>query len=142
MQRDFVVLTLFSALPTKLVLGGLFFYLVPLYLTDLGNAQSNVGRIMMVFGIACVVITPLAARRSDRLDRPRTLITLGGLVVGLGCLLPALAGSTEDCSPQWRSWARVRPGYRATTGGDSEDRGAWQRVRRRARRDCRLVSHL
>ena len=93
-QRDFVVLTLFSALPTKLVLGGLFFYLVPLYLTDLGNAQSNVGRIMMVFGIACVVITPLAARRSDRLDRPRTLITLGGLVVGLGCLLPALAGST------------------------------------------------
>jgi predicted MFS family arabinose efflux permease len=93
-QRDFVVLTLFSALPTKLVLGGLFFYLVPLFLTDLGNAQSNVGRIMMVFGIACVAITPLAARRSDRLERPRTLISLGGLVVGLGCLLPAFAGST------------------------------------------------
>ena len=93
-QRDFVVLTLFSALPSKLVLGGLFFYLVPLYLSDLGNAQSNVGRIMMVFGIACVAITPLAARRSDRLERPRTLISLGGLVVGLGCLLPAFAGST------------------------------------------------
>ena len=93
-QRDFVVLTLFSALPTKLVLGGLFFYLVPLFLADLGNSQSNVGRIMMVFGIACVAITPLAARRSDRLGRPRTLISLGGLTVGLGCLLPALAGST------------------------------------------------
>ena len=93
-QRDFVVLTVFSALPTKLVLGGLFFYLVPLFLADLGNSQSNVGRIMMVFGIACVVITPIAARRSDRLERPRTLISLGGLVVGLGCVLPALAGST------------------------------------------------
>ena len=93
-QRDFVVLTLFSALPTKLVLGGLFFYLVPLFLADLGNPQSNVGRIMMVFGIACVAVTPLAARRSDRLERPHALIALGGLVVGLGCLLPALAGST------------------------------------------------
>ena len=93
-QRDFVILTLFSALPSKLVLGGLFFYLVPLYLSDLGNAQSNVGRIMMVFGIACVAITPLAARRSDRLERPRVLISLGGLVVALGCLLPAFAGST------------------------------------------------
>ena len=37
-----------------------------------------------------------AARRarSDRLGQPRALISLGGLVVGLGCLLPALAGST------------------------------------------------
>ena len=93
-QRDFVLLTLFSALPSKLVLGGLFFYLVPLFLEDLGNSQSNVGRIMMVFGIACVAITPIAARRSDRMERPRTFISLGGLVVGLGCVLPTLSAST------------------------------------------------
>ncbi len=91
LQRDFVALTLLSALPSKLVLGGLFFYLVPLFLAELGNTQSNVGRVMMVFGVACVALTPLAARRSDRLDRPRTIITAGGLVTGLGCLLPAFA---------------------------------------------------
>ena len=93
-HRRFLVVTLFSALPAKLVLGGLFFYLVPLYLADLGNTQSNVGRVMMVYGIACVAVTPLAARRSDRLDRPRLFITLGGLVIGLGCVLPAFADST------------------------------------------------
>ena len=93
-HRRFLVVTLFSALPAKLVLGGLFFYLVPLYLADLGNAQSNVGRVMMVYGIACVAFTPLAARRSDRLDRPHLFISFGGLVIGLGCMLPALGDST------------------------------------------------
>lgn len=48
----------------------------------------------MVFGIACVVITPLAARRSDRLERPRVFIIIGGLIVGLGCLLPTLSETT------------------------------------------------
>lgn len=93
-HRRFLVVTLFSALPAKLVLGGLFFYLVPLYLADLGNTQSNVGRVMMVYGIACVAITPLAARRSDRLNRPRVLLALGGLVISLGCVLPAFADAT------------------------------------------------
>ena len=94
LHREFVVLTVFSALPAKLVLGGLFFYLVPLFLADLGNSQSNVGRVMMVFGIACVAITPLAARRSDRIGRPKAFVTLGGLVIGAGCLVPTIAGST------------------------------------------------
>ncbi len=94
LHRRFIILTLFSALPAKLVLGGLFFYLIPLFLTDLGNSQSNVGRIMMVFGIACVAITPLAARRSDKIGRPQTFISVGGVVIGLGCVLPTISGST------------------------------------------------
>lgn len=93
-HRRFLVVTMLSALPAKLVLGGLFFYLVPLYLADLGNTQSNVGRVMMVYGIACVALTPLAARRSDRLDRPPLFIALGGLVIGLGCVLPVFADAT------------------------------------------------
>ncbi len=93
-HRRFLVVTLFSALPAKLVLGGLFFYLVPLYLADLGNTQSNIGRVMMVYGIACVAVTPLAARRSDRLNRPRVLMVLGGLFIALGCVLPAFADAT------------------------------------------------
>ena len=93
-HRRFLSVTLFSALPSKLVLAGLFFYLVPLYLADLGNSQSNIGRVMMVYGIACVAITPLAARRSDHLRRTRTFIAAGGFVAGAGCLLPALTDST------------------------------------------------
>jgi len=50
--------------------------------------------VMMVYGIACVALTPLAARRSDRLDRPPLFIALGGLVIGLGCVLPVFADAT------------------------------------------------
>ena len=93
-HRRFFVVTILSALPAKLVLGGLFFYLVPLYLAELGNTQSNVGRVMMVYGIACVAVTPLAARRSDKLNHPRLFLALGGVVIGLGCVLPVFADST------------------------------------------------
>ena len=93
-QREFVVLTMFSAVPNKLILGGLYFFLLPLFLADLGNTQSNIGRVLMVFGIACIAITPLAASGSDRTGKPRTFIILGGLTSGLGCLLPTLVGST------------------------------------------------
>ena len=93
-QREFVVLTLFSAVPNKLILSGLYFFLLPLFLADLGNTQSNIGRVLMVFGIACIAITPLAASGADRSGRPRTFIILGGLMSGLGCLMPTLIGST------------------------------------------------
>ena len=92
-HREFVMLTLFSAVPNKLVLSGLFFYLLPLFLADLGNTQSNIGRVLMVFGIACIAITPLAASGSDRFGS-RAFIILGGLMSGLGCLLPTVANST------------------------------------------------
>ena len=93
-HREFLIVTVLSALPSKLVLGGLFFYLVPLYLAQLGNVQSNVGRVMMAYGIACVLVTPLVARRLDRVRRPRVLLTAGGCVIGVGCALPVLADAT------------------------------------------------
>ena len=92
-NRDFVVLTLFSAVPNKLVLSGLFFYLLPLFLAELGNSQSNIGRVLMVFGVACIAVTPLAASGSDRFGS-RVFIIVGGLTSGLGCLLPTVAAST------------------------------------------------
>ncbi len=93
-DRELLLVTAFSALPSKLVLGGLFFYLVPLYLADLGNIQSNIGRVMMVYGVACVVVTPLVARSADRGRRPRWLMVAGGFVIAVGCALPALANTT------------------------------------------------
>ena len=93
-HREFLIVTVLSALPSKLVLGGLFFYLVPRYLAELGNVQSNVGRVMMAYGIACVLVTPLVARRLDRVRRPRVLMVAGGCVIGVGCALPALTDAT------------------------------------------------
>ena len=88
-NRRFFAITVLSALPAKLTLAGGFFYLVPIYLTDLGETQSLVGRVMMAYGVACLLVTPLAARGADRSGRHRHFVALGGMVAGLGCLLPS-----------------------------------------------------
>ena len=93
-DRELLLVTVLSALPSKLVLGGLFFYLVPLYLAELGNIQSNIGRVMMVYGVACVVATPLVARSADGGRQPRLLMIAGGFVIAVGCALPALRNAT------------------------------------------------
>ena len=91
--RRFVAITVFSALPAKFALAGLFFYLVPLYLHQLGSGQSDVGRVMMAYGVACVILVPLIARRADHIGRNDVFLMCGGVIAGLGCLMPLLGDS-------------------------------------------------
>ena len=93
-NRRFFSVAILSAIPAKIALTGVFFYLVPVYLHELGNTQSVIGRIMMVYGIACIVITPIAARYSDRLRRTDIFIAAGGLLGAFGCMIPAFAESS------------------------------------------------
>lgn len=87
--RDFrfVAIVLFAAIPGKLILAGFLFYLAPLYLFELHNSQPAIGRIMMTYGIATVVLAPLIARWADRSGRHAVFVAIGGIVSGLGCLL-------------------------------------------------------
>ena len=94
LNRRFFSITFFSALPAKVALAGVFFYLVPIYLYELGSTQSATGRIMMVYGIACVIVTPLAARFSDVTKRADLFIAAGGLIGAAGCIIPAVQESS------------------------------------------------
>ena len=89
LMRDFrfVAVVLFAAIPGKLILAGFLFYLAPLFLFELHNSQPAIGRIMMTYGIATVVLAPLVARWADRLGRHAAFVGLGGIVSGLGCVL-------------------------------------------------------
>lgn len=94
--RDFQFLTtvLFAAIPGKLILAGFLFYLAPLYLDELGNGQSAIGRMMMTYGLASIALAPLAARWADGIGRHGLFVGLGGLVSGLGCLAVLQAPSS------------------------------------------------
>lgn len=83
----FVTLVLFAAIPGKLILAGVLFYLAPLYLYDLESTPSQIGRTMMTYGLATVIVAPLAARWADRIGRHGLFVGVGGMVSGLGCLL-------------------------------------------------------
>jgi MFS family permease/HAMP domain-containing protein len=84
-SRLFAV-TVFAAIPGKLILAGFLIYLVPLYLSDLGNRQSVIGWMIMLYGVSTLACMPVAARFADRSGRHAVVVAAGGLVAGLGCL--------------------------------------------------------
>ena len=82
----FLAVAVFAAVPGKLILSGFLFYLVPLYMTELGNNQAAIGWSIMLYGAATIAFTPLAARFADSSGRYTLLVAAGGAVAGLGCL--------------------------------------------------------
>ena len=84
-SRLFAV-TVFAAVPGKLILAGFLIYLVPLYLSDLGNRQSVIGWMIMLYGVSTLACMPVAARFADRAGRHAAVVAAGGLLAGLGCL--------------------------------------------------------
>ena len=84
-SRLFAV-TVLAAIPGKLILAGFLFYLVPLYLSELGNRQSVIGWMIMLYGVSTLACMPFAARFADRSGRHASVVAIGGLVAGLGCM--------------------------------------------------------
>jgi predicted MFS family arabinose efflux permease len=88
----FVALMLFAAIPAKLALTGVVYFLLPIYLWGLGYDFADIGRVLMLYGLVVVVLAPVVARLADRSGWGAGLIALGGLLGGTGLLIPALGG--------------------------------------------------
>ncbi len=92
----FVALLLFSSVPTKLMLTGYLFYLVPVSLHAAGETPAGIGRLMMTYGLIIVLLGPWVSRLSDRTSRHALFAGIGGLVGGAGTLAilqdPGVAG--------------------------------------------------
>lgn len=85
-DRYFLVVTFFAAIPAKMALTGFLYYSGPLYLMHLGASQSASGRVLMAYGLAIIIFSPLMAWVADRLSQRRSFIVLGGLLSGLALL--------------------------------------------------------
>ena len=85
-NRRFLALLLFSSVPTKLMLTGYLFYLVPVYLHTLGETPAAIGRIMMAYGLTIVLLGPWVSRAADRTGRHALFAGVGGLIGGAGAL--------------------------------------------------------
>lgn len=92
----FLALTLFAAIPAKFLLAAYLYFLAPLHLDALGNSQSAIGRVLMLYAVLMVFLSPWTARLSDRVGRPLTFVVLGtavsGLALGATLVLPGTAG--------------------------------------------------
>jgi predicted MFS family arabinose efflux permease len=90
----FVALLLFAAVPAKLILGGLLFYLVPLALFEFGANAAQTGRVIMLYGLVGLLCGALFAYFTDRLQRPVLALALGGGLTAAGAM--PLMGATTD----------------------------------------------
>lgn len=89
----FVGVTVLAAMPAKILLTGMGFYLVPLYVTSLQSTQAMAGRALMVYGVMVVLLTPLAAGWARSRRRMESLVGGGLVLSGVGgFLLVADAG--------------------------------------------------
>jgi len=77
-DKYFLLITFLSAIPAKLLLTGFLYYTGPVYLNELGANQSSVGRVLMAYGLAIVLISPLSAWLGDRLKNKSAFIIFGG----------------------------------------------------------------
>src|SRR5258708_15679429 len=65
LNKRFMTLTGLAAMPAKIILTGVCFYLVPLYIVSIGNTSAMAGRMLMVYAVMMVLIVPLSASLSD-----------------------------------------------------------------------------
>ena len=93
-NREFAVITILSAIPAKIALAGFLYYSIPLYLKGLGYSQSLTGRVMMAYGLAVVLIGPLAARLADQQRDRLRFVLAGGFVAALAMAIPVLLQGT------------------------------------------------
>ena len=90
--------TVLAAVPGKLILSGFLFYLVPLYLSELGNRPAVIGWMIMLYGVSTILCMPFASRLADRSGRHAAVVAVGGALAGLGCLASLFEGAVGGAS--------------------------------------------
>ena len=84
---NFLALTFLVAIPAKLALVGLLYYAGPIYLKELNVSQSSIGRALMLYGLAIIVISPLAARYSDTVEKRKKFVISGAFLSSFSLII-------------------------------------------------------
>lgn len=82
-DRDVFGLLVLAYIPGALAFVGFMYYFSPVYLSDVGASQSDIGRIYMLYGVCLIYIAPFISRFLDIADNQKFYVFLSGAV---GCL--------------------------------------------------------
>lgn len=83
----YTAMVLLAAIPSKILLAGFLFYLVPLYLASLGSNEAEIGRVMLLYSLTIILFGSASGRIVDWLGRTGFMLAFGGGVSALGLLL-------------------------------------------------------
>ena len=79
----FVLIVLFCAIPAKIILTGFLYLFVPIYLASLEASQSEIGRIMMLYSLIIIPVSPLASSFADRVNRNLAIVIGATIMSGI-----------------------------------------------------------
>ena len=85
-DREVVETLLLSAIPAALCLVGFLYFASPLFLTSAGVRQSDIARLMMIYGLCMVYVAPAINRWVDSLANKKIPIIAGGILGGSALL--------------------------------------------------------
>ncbi|MYD76023.1 MAG: MFS transporter [Gammaproteobacteria bacterium] len=78
--------TILTAISTRTTLSAFLFVLIPLYLNELGHSSTQIGQMMMLYGVIIVIGTPATSRLADKIGKYFTMTVMGATLSGLGLL--------------------------------------------------------
>lgn len=79
-DRAFLMVTLFSAIPSKVALTGFLYFSAPIFLNNLEVSKSTTGRVIMLYGLVIICLSPFIAHYADRLKSRLPLVIIGGVL--------------------------------------------------------------
>jgi predicted MFS family arabinose efflux permease/HAMP domain-containing protein len=86
-NTEFVSIVVFSAIPAKIILTGFLYYLVPVALSELGSSVAEIGRIMMLYPLLIIPLSPVIARYVDKHNASKAAVIIGSICSGAALIL-------------------------------------------------------
>ena len=91
----FMAISIFAAIPAKILLSGFLIFLTPVVLAKFGSSTSEIGRFAITYGIIALVAMPIFSMIGDRYQCHFQLVIAGGLVSGISMLPIAFEPSSR-----------------------------------------------
>lgn len=93
--KELVFTVICSCLPTRLLFTGVICFLYPLYLNNLGNSQSIIGRIMMLYGLVTYFIASSLPKHMTKIKNPAALTVIASVLITIPMMMDPIFKSTE-----------------------------------------------
>lgn len=84
---EFFSIIFLQAIPAKIAYVGFLTYFVPLYLSNINILQSDIGRVLMGYGLMMVFVGPIFSRLFSQPVLRKYLVFVGGTLTGLSMLI-------------------------------------------------------
>lgn len=82
-NKNVFSLTVFCGLPAAIAMIGLLNYFSPIYLKQIRTSQSNIGRVLMIYGLCLIYLSPIITKHVSGSKKKKMYIVISGILGSL-----------------------------------------------------------